>query len=411
MPESSPWQPPEGALVLLFTRFPVATETFLQREVRALRELGLRVELHSLHRGDEAFAGLPVQRHHKGRLFELFWRLPLEAWRQPQLVGSMVGRLFRHRPRSWLNFWENLCGLGQGVLLAADFRRREGRWQFHAVWASMPAAAAWVAARLLARPYSFAAHAYDLYERGGDWLLEEKARDAFLVRTSTEAGCRRLEERGVERDRIVLVRRGLDRFPEIKPLRSPRTPLRLLAVGRLVPKKGYLEQVRIYAALRAAGLPFEALIVGGGPMEDAVKQALAEAGLSDSVHLMGEVSEEAVWDRHGWADVLLHTSVIAPDGDQDGFPNAIGEAMAVGTVVVATPAAGIPEVIAHGDNGFVHRLEEPQDWVATLRRVAQDDELAGRVRQKARAWVEKEFAAPLNQIRLLAALEAGWVRR
>ncbi|HZZ58351.1 MAG TPA: colanic acid biosynthesis glycosyltransferase WcaL, partial [Opitutaceae bacterium] len=231
-----------------FTTFPKDTETFLQREIIALRAAGVGVELHSLWGGKTRFRGLPVRRFAKWRLLTLLWKIPAEARRRPAVLPELLRGLARRRPPSWINFWENLLGAGFACVHAAEFRARRPQW-IHATWAGAPATAAWLLWRIDGHRYSAAAHAYDLYEHGGDWWLREKLLPAAFVHTSTEMGRATLIERGVPAARVVCIRRGLERLAPLKRLRSSRLPLRLLCIARLVPKKGLDHQLRVYAAL------------------------------------------------------------------------------------------------------------------------------------------------------------------
>jgi len=382
-----------------FTTFPLATETFLQREIIALKEAGVQLELHSMWGGKRSFRGLPVHRFSKWRLFELIWKIPAEAWRRPGVLRQLLGGLLRRRPPSWINFWENLLGAGYACVQASAFRRRRPEW-IHATWAGAPATAAWLLWRLDGHRYSAAAHAYDLYEHGGDWWLREKLEPAAFIHTSTEMARATLIERGIAADKIVCVRRGLDQLPMLKRLRSARLPLRIISVARLVAKKGFDRQLRIYAALRAAGIPFTARIVGDGPLRGELEKMAGHLGVAASVTFTGALPLHEVWTQLGGADVLLHTGVIAPSGDRDGLPNVIPEAMSIGVIVVTSPTAGTTEAIADGVNGLVVPVEDTAGWIAALRRVATDDELADRLRKAARVWVEENFNAHRNADRV-----------
>ena len=108
-----------------------------------------------------------------------------------------------------------------------------------------------------------------------------------------------------------------------------------------------------------------------------------------------------MWDQYAWADVLLHTGVIASSGDRDGLPNVIPEAMSAGVLVVTSPTAAATEAIADGVNGLVAPVESPDAWVAHLRRLSTDDALAERLRAAARLWVEENFDAQRNAGRLV----------
>lgn len=388
-------------IAYLFTTFPKSTETFLQREIVAMRALGVNLRLYSLWGGGGAFRGVPVARFNKWRLLALCWAIPCESWRRPDVLRQLLRGLFSRRAPSWLNFWENMLGAGFACLSLREFRKNPPAL-IHATWGGAPATAAWLLWRIDGHRFSAAAHAYDIYEHGGDWWLNEKLAPAAFVHTSTEMARRTLIERGVPADKILCIRRGLDRLPGCKPLRASRAPLHLVCVARLVEKKGLDHQLRIYAALKTAGVPFTARIVGEGPLRTELEKLAGHLGIGAQVAFTGHLPQHEVWNQLEWADVLLHTGVVAPSGDRDGLPNVIPEAMAAGVLVITSPAAATTEAIAHGRTGLVARVEAADEWVAALRRLASDDAFAEKLRCAAREWVEENFNAHRNAARLLA---------
>ncbi len=387
-------------IAYLFTTFPKPTETFLQREIVAMRAHGVSLRLYSLWGGGGSFRGVPVVRFNKWRLLTLGWMIPLESTRRPEVLRQVVRGLFTRQAPSWLNFWENMLGAGFACLFAREFRK-DPPALVHAAWGGAPATAAWMLWRMDGHRFSAAAHAYDIYEHGGDWWLRDKLEHAVFVHTSTEMGRAALIAHGLPAEKIRCIRRGLDRLPACKPLREGRSPLRLLCIARLVEKKGLEYQLRIYAALRAAGVVFEAHIVGDGPLRGELESAAGRLGLGATVTFTGHLPQHEVWTQLAWADALLHTGVIAASGDRDGLPNVIPEAMAIGVPVVTSPAAATTEAITDGITGFVVPVELPALWVTALRNLAADDALAERLRRGARAWVEENFDAYKNAAKLL----------
>jgi glycosyltransferase involved in cell wall biosynthesis len=397
---AGPTLPTSGPVVAyLFTTFPSPTETFLQREIAALRARGPSLRLYSLWGGGGTYRGLPVERFNKWRLLTLLWLIPYESWRRPDVLRQLLRGLATRRAPHWLNFWENMLGAGFACAYAGSFRR-DPPALIHAAWGGAPATAAWILWRIDGHRFSAAAHAYDIYEHGGDWWLREKLEAARFVHTSTQMARLALIGRGIPEDRVVCIRRGLDRMPEMRPLRASRSPIHLLCVARLVEKKGVDRQLRIYAALRAAGVPFEARIVGGGPLRADLERLAGSLGVAADVTFAGHLPHHEVWGQMAWADVLLHTGVVAPSGDRDGLPNVIPEAMAAGVLVLTSPAAATTEAVADGVTGLVASPDKPSDWVAALRRLASDDPFAERLRAAARAWVEENFDAHRNAARL-----------
>jgi glycosyltransferase involved in cell wall biosynthesis len=408
MPPPAPARSPEDSsgpeLVLLFTRFPYPTETFLQREVTALRALGVRLRLVSLWGGAPEFDGQPVEQFNRWRLFTVVWRLPLETWRtRSGFFADMMRAMVLRPPPGWWNFWENLLGAGYGVVEAPRYRRERPR-HVHAVWASAPAGAAWSVWRLTGIPFSMAAHAYDLYEHGGDWLLREKIALARFVRTSTEMAAATLRERGTPPEKVLVVRRGLEVLPPFKPLRAPRATLRIVCIARLVEKKGLERQLELYAAARTAGLALQVRIYGSGPLHPRLAAQIRALQLGGVVELMGHRPLKDIFAALAWTDVLVHTGVIAQSGDRDGLPNVIPEAMAAGAVVVTSPIAATTEAIQHELTGLVASIDDAAAWTAAWRRLATDDALCGRLRGAAREWVRENFDVHRNAARLLARI-------
>lgn len=391
-------------IAYLFTTFPKNTETFLQREIIAMKAHGAKLRLYSLWGGGGTFRGIPVTRFNKWRLLTLFWMIPYESWRRPEVLRQLLRGLVTRRAPSWMNFWENMLGAGFACIFAREFRRQRPTL-IHAAWGGAPATAAWLLRRLDGHRFSAAAHAYDIYEHGGDWWLRDKLEDAEFIHTSTEMGRRALIEHRLAADRIVCIRRGLDRLPALKPLRASRSPLHLVCVARLVEKKGLDHQLRIYAALKAADVPFAARIVGDGPLRPELERLAGHLGVAAQVTFTGHLPQHEVWNALGWADVLLHTGVIAASGDRDGLPNVIPEAMSIGVLVITSPAAATTEAIAQGITGLVAPVDLPADWVSALRRLSTDDALAERLRLAARRWVEENFDAHQNARRLLGHFE------
>ncbi len=402
---------PSPHIALLFTTFPKTSETFLQRDVAALQAKGLNLKLYSLWGGGGEFRGLPVRSFPKWKLIPLFvFVIPWNCVRRPRLVRDLFEGVLTRVAPSWLNFWENMLGAGFAGCYYRELRR-DPPALVHGAWAGAPATAGWVLWRMYGWNYSTGAHAYDLYEHGGDWWLREKLQDARFIHTSTEMGRRELVERGIASEKIVCIRRGLDLFPTFKPLRANRRPLRLLCIARLVPKKGLQRQLHIYAALKKAGLnqgggpAFEARIVGDGPLRAQLGELASRLDLNNEVSFLGHLPQPDVWTQLEWADVLLHTGVVAESGDRDGLPNVIPEAMAAGTLVVTSPTSATTEAVSQGRTGLVADVDLPLAWIVALRRLSEDDRLAETLRGAARRWVEENYDAHKNPAQLVACFE------
>ncbi len=393
-------------LAYLFTTFPEISETFLQREVRAMRTRPVDFTLHSIWHGSPVWEGLPVERFDLWRLGTLLWWLPYWLWRRPRAMWEIASTLARRQPPSWLNAGENLLGVGFALIHAHRFESSARRPHLsHAVWATVPAAAGWMLERLLGIPYTMGAHAYDVFQHGGDWLLEEKLSHARLIHTTTFATRARLLQLGADPNRIALIRRGLDEIGPLPSRRNVGPVLHLLAIGRLIPKKGFGHLLDILKQLRARGVVFECRIIGAGPLEAELRNRAHALALDGQVFFPGALpyGEVAKLQRE-WADIFLFTGIIAPDGDRDGLPNVIPEAMAVGLPVITSPVAGTTEAITHEETGLVIPLENQAGWCEGIIRLAGDAILADRLRRRAHTWVVENFDADNNAAALAEAV-------
>ena len=353
---------------------------------------------------------------------------PGPLWRVLLTVGVGVARELVRRPslpwRGLRLFLANFPCHGEGwfmtvwgtltaLALAAGFRRRpatERPDRFHGTWATAPATTAAVLGELCGRPFSFGAHAYDIHRHGGDPLLAAKMRAARFVHTTTQANVDHLTARfPARRARIVLSRRGIGeaafrRAGEIASARAARpagTALRLLSVGRLVGKKGQLHQIAACAELARRGQPFHLRIIGEGPLRPALAARIAAAGLGGQVTLDGKLPPAAVWGVYAWADVFWHTGVVDAQGDRDGLPNVIPEAMSCGLPVISSTAGGAGEAVADGVSGLI--IADPADTAAladAAGRLAADPAWRAQLGAAGRTWVETNFLSAVN-IRLL----------
>lgn len=298
------------------------------------------------------------------------------------------------------------------LLAVADAWRAWGVERIHAHFARWAASAAEILAAATGAPFGFTGHAYDLFvapER-----LDGKVRRAAWVVTCTESGRRELARHVDTRtlEKVVVVRHGVD-LDVYRPGDGPRAPgpLRVLAVGRLVEKKGFHHLVDALGRLAGAGVAFDAAIVGDGPDGAALAAQAARLGLGDRLVFVPACPPAEVRDRmRGWADVLVAPSVVARDGDRDGIPNVVGEALACGVPVVATTAGGLPELVEDGTNGLVVPEAAPAALAAALARLAAAPALREALAPRARELAAARFDAKANVARFLEVLEAGGAR-
>jgi colanic acid/amylovoran biosynthesis glycosyltransferase len=303
---------PALRVVALLDRFPVLTETFVVNELLALRAAGHAVRVESLERG-EGEPPIPTRYRDRGRLRDLLWlvgRHPLRC------VADLARRRALGR-EEWVRPLRELAPVA---------RRLAPGEHIHVHFAAGAALDALRLAALTGAGYSVTAHAWDI------WLaprnLRAKLERAAFATTGCEYNARHLRA-VAPRARIEVIVMGVDveRFARREPLPGGRT---VLAVGRLVAKKGFEDLARA-----AHGLDARVRIVGDGPLRDALH----------GIELAGARDPDAVRAELERADVLAMPCVVAPDGDRDSMPVVVKEAMAMELMVVATDEVGLPECV------------------------------------------------------------------
>lgn len=396
------------AYILLW--FPEPSQTFVLEEVNTLVRLGLDVRVYTLYgpRPPARVAGMarvlaPVTHlglSTAGRLLKDLINLGRD-WGPG--AGRFLRRVLTRRWRSLETAGEACWAALAGIHLAGQFQAA-GIRHIHAPWADGPATAAWVASRLSGIPFSFSARARDLHPPDG--ALLEKLAAASLVRTNTRANERYLSGLApLEAGKIVNVYNGVSLTPRPAPERPWQPPFRLLALGRLVPKKGYdvlLESCRLLAR---EGFDFHLTLAGDGPEHHKLRRLIEAYGLQEQVTLAGFVPHREVPRLLAGADLFLMPSLITPSGDRDGIPNVVLEALVHEVPVVATDVSGLPEVIRPPETGWLAPAADPEALARAVREACANPVEARRRALAGRDLVAREFDSVRNYSRLKALFE------
>ena len=181
--------------------------------------------------------------------------------------------------------------------------------------------------------------------------------------------------------------------------------LRLLAVGRLVRKKGLDTFVEACALLRDRDVDFDAVIAGEpGDHEAEVRARVAALRLEDTVSFVGALTQAELFDQYQQASVFVLPCRVLEDGDRDGIPNVLMEAMACGVPVVTTGVSGIPELVRDGENGLVVHPDRPEDLADALHRLVKDPDLARDIGACGRRTVSARFDAATTAAQMASLL-------
>lgn len=395
--------PRVGYVLKVYPRF---SETFIVNEILAHEAAGAELEIFALRPPTE------------GRFHEQLARvrapvtyLAHQGLRAADLWAQV--RAAAADPAFWARFapaqHEDVHDVAQALALA-ELSRQRGITHLHAHFASVATTVARLAARLAGITYSFTAHAKDLYHdsvRADD--LQRKLADASDVVTVSDYNVAYLRERfgpcalGVRR-----VYNGLDlaRFPFSPPIERPR---RIVAVGRLIEKKGFDVLVDACALLRDRGHDAECLIVGAGEAGAALAAQIARLGLGRRVRLVGPRPQGEVAELVRGAAAFAAPCVVGADGNRDGLPTVLLEAMALGTPCVSTDVTGIPELVEDGVSGLLVPQRDPAALAAALSRLLDDEPLGLRLAAAARRRIEASFDIAQSSA-ALRAIFAGAAR-
>lgn len=392
---------------LLVKTWPKLSETFVLEEVLGLERLGVPLRLYALQAPTDAIEHPDTQ-----RVRAPLARVP--AWREPEVMRCHR-RLFVASPARWLATLARAATRGRAGL--RDFARAgwlacrlvdDGVDHLHTHFISTPADLAELASRLAGVPFSISAHAKDIWlAKPGD--LRRKLNAARFTVTCTD--CNRGTLSAIAPDAPVrLMYHGIDHrqfHPRLRETVPPRERPLLLSVGRLRDKKGLDLLIDACALLRDRGVDVDAEIVGYGEEEARLRARIQARSLGGRVALAGKLPRAGVIACYSRAAVYVQPSRVAADGDRDGIPNVLLEAMAMQLPVVATRVSGIPELVRHLHNGM---LVQPDDAVAladAIERLLRDPTLASELGRRARATVIRQFDNDLNLQLLIELLESA----
>ena len=392
-------------LAYLIRMFPQISETFIANEILGLERLGLELELYSYRRPRDRVLHQCVREIQTpvtylpdplNRNVRQLWAANARAYRVDparfrRVTRSVFGQAVSMRnPDVWRRFI-------QAAYLADLISAREVG-HLHAHFAHRATQVTLLASMLSAIPFSFTAHAKDIYTTPPA-RLRHRIRAASFVVTCTQANAGYLRSIVDEdqRHKIHLCYHGVDveKFSPDETARSRQPPV-VLAVGRLVPKKGHRYLIEACGVLRDLGYDFRCVVVGKGPERRALEELIRERGLSDIVELAGPSTQEELVERYRAAMIFALPCVVERNGDRDGLPNTLAEAMAVGLPVVSTPVSAVPELVRDGDDGLLVEERNAEALARALGKLIDDEPLRRRLGTEARRTVVEKFDSRRN---------------
>lgn len=397
----------------ILSMFPCWSETFILREMVELQRRGVDLTILSLKPCNESLMQPDAEAIVKqGRVVVIpwksaLWHLLLLALRHPIRFATLLVQFTRTYRGSFSSYLKSIASMALGAAFIPELRRR-GIDHVHAPWGTYPSTAALVCSRMAGFRFSFTTRAHDLFLE--DHGLELKFRDAAFAQTITEYNRRLIYQRYplIAPDTLHVIHSAL--YPEVFDIeRKPSSPPMLMSVGRMVEMKGFADLIDACGILRDRGIEFQCRIIGEGPLKESLARQIDRLGLSTRVALLPPVAQGEIRRLLGEATCFVLPCVTASDGDQDGIPNVLTEALAARVPAVSCPTSGVPELIEDGVSGLLVPQHDPAALADAICRLLSDGELRRRVALAGRAKVEAEFSISKNAARL-GELMAGAAR-
>lgn len=393
-------------IVYILGRFPALSETFVLQELLELERQGVQVCIFSLFK-PVITKGAEVTWNGKASI------TCLSSYSWFLLLIKSIRSFFRSPIRftrasiSMMGHYRLRFLIGCRVLLFASFistqLKNEDVMHIHAHFASEASSVAQFTHLLTGIPYSFTAHANDIY-LSSKAALAYKIKMARFVVTISAYNQRYLQNLVDQKSDVPIhcIYNGLNThdFPAFKNLLSQKTP-RILSVCRLVEKKGLSYLLEACRVLADRGYTFTCYIVGDGPLRQKLEQKICELGLSDKVMLLGARTHKQVLEMYQSATIMALPCIITKDGDRDGIPTVLIESLYAGIPSVSTTVSGISELITSEVNGL---LVPPNDSIAlanALSGLIEDLSLRERLASAGRKFVLERFNLQSNILQLI----------
>ncbi len=387
---TSPTPPSIGYVV---KRYPRYSETFIVNEILAHEAAGVPIEIFSLLP--------PVDTHFQDVISKVRAPVHYLPYEGPKASDFWAAIQASHGAGDLNDAvsaakGEQVRDVHQAFALARLVRAR-GIAHLHAHFASAATTVARIASRIGGVPYTFTAHAKDIFHEDVSARdLRRKISGAAAVVTVSEFNVTHLTAEFPDlAARVHRIYNGLDfgRFPYAPAAQPGR---RIISVGRLVEKKGFPILVEACALLARRGVEFECRIVGTGDQEASIRNQIQQLGLGDVVELAGPRPQAVIAREIQQSAVFAAPCIVGEDGNRDGLPTVLLEAMALGTPCVSTDVTGIPEVVKHDVTGLIVPQHDATALAGAMEKLLNDAALRARLASAARQLMDREFNVHTN---------------
>lgn len=393
------------SLVYVIGTYPGLTTTFIDREIHALRRQGVQVRVISIRKPHTMLSpGQEELRRITSYLLPAAWlkfaRAHLRfAMQKPAVYFGALLELVKNPHPNFAARLKTILHFAEGVY-AAGLIAEQPCDHIHAHFVDRASTVSLVAGRLLNIPYSVTAHANDIYVN--PILLPLKLSRASFVATCTDYNRQHLQEIVHLNGKLHCLYHGLDleTFPPFTDRVTDIIPA-IISVGQLKEKKGFQYLLQACQILKSMDYVFNCQIIGEGVLRQELERQIHELSLQNFVSLRGALPHESVIQEYQHSTLFVLPCVTSSDGDRDGIPNVILEAMAMQLPVISTRHSGIPEVIKSGVNGLLVPPADAQSLAEAIALLIGNPDLRGQLGRQGRQTVTEQFNVTRNSGRLL----------
>ncbi len=408
------------AVAVLMSRFPTVTETFILREMIEMERQDQPVRLVPMLRENPPVVHEEAKPWTSRALYTTYISGAIVAanvrtlLRRPFTYVSLLARLIAGTTLRPATLVRTVAIFPKSVFLAQQLQR-EGLKHIHAHYATHPATMALIISALSDITFSFTVHAHDIQVDRS--LLRWKLRETRFVRSISDFNKRFLERlypNETSGGKIIVVHVGIepgtyeDRARRLVPIASaaPTAVPKILCVAAHRPYKGLPVLIEACRILRDQGVKFHCDVVGHGPMKAELEQMIRERNVGDVLNLAGPRPQDEVARMMAESTLFVLPSIIASDGQMEGIPVALMEAMASGRAVVSTAISGIPELVEHGVNGLLVKPGDAEELASAMRTLLADPQRAKEMGVRGQQKVRAEFTIQDCVAQLVARLES-----
>ncbi len=385
--------------------YPRLSETFIAQEILALEQAGVDIIIYSLRHPTDSSVH-PVHEKIKARVHYL----PEYLYQHPvKVTTALLKALFNKQfykvlPKFLKDLARDLSPnrirrFGQALVLAQEIKP-DREW-LYVHFLHTPASVARYASYMTQLPWSCSAHAKDIWT-SKDWDSREKLAELKWLVTCTRSNTEHLKALSPDPNKVSLLYHGLDlsRFPEATAFDNidgsdASRPVQIISVGRTVSKKGYDVLLNALAAL-PDNIHWSFTHIGGGPLLDNLREQAKALKIDHKINWLGAQNFKQVIKHYQAADIFVLASRISKDGDRDGLPNVLMEAMTQKLACIASDISGIPELITDRKNGLLVEPEKPKQLSAALIELIESPQLRQKLGEKGHETVVNKFSLETN---------------